>query len=113
MGDMGSGKSSFTETLSFIIGDAYYMPYDDIERVTARFNGSMQKAILTSVEEVINNAGEFFKVQNTLKTIITEKKRFIELKGLEGYTIESNNNLVLITNGYNPYYITELTAELA
>jgi hypothetical protein len=106
MGDMGTGKSSFSETCGFIIGETYFVPYDDIERVTTRFNGSMERAILTSVEEIVNNAGDFYKVQNTLKTIITEKARYIEKKGLEGYIIQSNNNLLLITNGFNPFNIT-------
>ena len=107
IGEMGCGKSSAADILKFIVGTDYFVLINSIERLTARFNTHFEKAILTSCEEVSSNAGEYFKVQNILKTLSTDPEIFIEGKGTNGYFIESQNNFILITNGDNPFHITE------
>lgn len=107
LGNMGAGKGSFLEVIVFIIGEKYFFTCNSVDRLTNRFNTGMEKAVITACDEVINNAGDFARIDGILKNLVTEKTQFIEGKGTNGYLIESNNNFILMTNGFNPYKITK------
>lgn len=107
MGDRGIGKSSFVEIIRELIGNQYFNAVNDIQRLTSNFNAIFEKSILTGVEEVVNNAGEFYKVQNMIKTLITEKTKTIERKGIDSYITDTYNNFIICTNNVNPVQITE------
>jgi len=106
MGDRGIGKSTFIEFARDFVGKDYYNCVNNIERLTSQFNSIYEKSIVTGVEEVVNNAGEYFKVQNMLKTLITEKTKPIEKKGIDSYIVDCFNNFIICTNNVNPVQIT-------
>jgi energy-coupling factor transporter ATP-binding protein EcfA2 len=106
MGVKGTGKSSFANCLGHIIGNEYKDIINDINQLTNHFNALSEKTILTEVEEVITGAGEYHKVQNILKSLITEDDIRIEKKGIDPYIVKSQNNFIIITNGQNPIQIT-------
>ena len=107
LGGKGTGKSTFCEILKLIIGEQYHQIVNDIERLTTNFNSLYEKCILTQVEEVVGNGADYHKVQNKLKTLITENDIIIERKGIDSYMSKSFNNFILLTNYYNPVNITE------
>jgi energy-coupling factor transporter ATP-binding protein EcfA2 len=102
MGKMGCGKSTFVDLLRLIIGDEYFQKVDDINQLNNNFNGEYERAIITSIEELTAESGEFHRVQNKLKTLVTETKIKIERKGIDSYMSESLNNYILCTNNNNP-----------
>lgn len=106
-GKKGCGKSSFCDILRHIIGDKYYIKIDDINQISNNFNALYENVILTSVEEIIANAGEYNHVQSKLKTLTTEVDICIEKKGIDAYKSLSMNNYVLCTNELNPIKITK------
>lgn len=106
-GNMGAGKSSFPDCLKIIISERYFVPVNSIDTITSQFNAMFENAILTSIEEIVTNAGEYHAVQNKLKSLITEKRIAIQKKGIDTYITETNNNYILITNGQNPVKITK------
>ena len=107
MGGKGIGKSFLMYFLSLLIGEEYSMPINDINKLTNHFNKWMENTILIKIEEVCPNAGEYMKLQNILKTLITETQMEIIPKGLDGYTIESYTNPIIATNFNNPVQATE------
>jgi energy-coupling factor transporter ATP-binding protein EcfA2/ribosomal protein L31E len=107
LGQKGCGKSSYANCLGYIIGKEYTNLVDDINKITNNFNSLSEKSILTQVEEVVSNAGEYHRVQSMLKTLITEEDIRIEKKGIDAYIVKSNNNFILITNENNPVQITK------
>ena len=107
MGLKGTGKSTFIDILADLVGKEYYTPVNDIQRLTSNFNSIYEKSILIGVEEVVSSAGDYHKVQNTLKTLITEDYKTIEKKGIDSYNIECYNNYIISTNGFNPVQVTE------
>ena len=106
-GKMGVGKSTFPNILAIIIGENYFQSLNDIQSLTSQFNALYENVIITSIEEVITNAGEYHSVQSKLKSLITEKHINIQKKGIDTYVSISNNNFILITNGQNPVKITK------
>jgi hypothetical protein len=106
MGVKGTGKSSFAICVGHIIGNEYKDIINDINQLTNHFNALSEKTILTEVEEVVTGAGEYHKVQNILKSLITEDDIRIEKKGIDPYIVKSQNNFIIITNGKNPIQIT-------
>ena len=106
-GEMGCGKSTLPELLSWIIGTDYYQKVDDINQISNNFNALYEKTILTSVEEIVSNAGEYHSIQSKLKTLTTESMIKIEKKGIDSYMSKSMNNFILCTNECNPVKTTK------
>jgi hypothetical protein len=107
MGIKGLGKSFLMILLSFLVGEEYTMPINDINKITNQFNKWMENKILVNIEEVCANVGEYMKLQNNLKTLITEEKVEIIPKGLDGYITESYVNPIISTNFNNPVQATK------
>lgn len=107
LGGKGTGKSTFCEILGLIVGKEYHQLVNDLERLTSNFNSLYERCILTQVEEVVGNGADYHRVQNKLKTLITEQDVVIEKKGIDSYMTKSFNNFILLTNYYNPVNITD------
>lgn len=107
VGSKGCGKSTFAKCLGYIVGTEYTNPIDDIDKLTNNFNSLSERCILTKIEEVHSKAGEYIKVQNMLKTLVTEEDIRIEKKGIDAYIVKSNNNFILMSNYNNPVNITK------
>ena len=106
MGIKGLGKSKYMWILSKLVGKEYSIPLNDINKLTNHFNKYLENNILINIEEVCPNAGEYIKVQNILKTLITETEMQITPKGLDSYTIKSYTNPIISTNFDNPVQAT-------
>lgn len=107
VGGMGTGKSSFSNILAYIIGSKYRLKIDDISRLSNRFNSSFEKAIIVQFEEVASNASSYYLVQDLLKTLTTESEMLIEKKGVDSYMIENLCNPIIASNSYSPVRITK------
>ena len=107
MGLKGTGKSTLIEILAEIVGKEYFTPVNDIQRLTSNFNSQFEKSIFIGIEEVVSAAGDYHKVQNILKSLITEDYKMIEKKGIDAYPVDCYNNIIISTNGANPVQITE------
>ena len=107
MGLKGTGKSTFIELCAELVGVEYFSCVNDIHQITSKFNGLYERNILTGIEEVVNEAGDYHRVQNILKTLITERYKTIEKKGIDSYVAETYNNYIISTNNMNPVQITE------
>ena len=106
MGLMGTGKGTFCELLTEIVGNNYSQTMNDIHQMSSSFNSLSQTSIITIVEEVVNDAGDFHRINSKLKSLITESKILIEKKGIDQFMDYSNNNIIINTNGENPVHIT-------
>lgn len=107
MGEKGTGKSTWNVLLQELVGQEYCCIINNINRLTKDFNKLLENKIVVSLEEVVNDAAEYVKVQETLKTLITEERLTIEPKGVDSYTINSVNNFNINTNNFNPVKITD------
>ena len=105
-GLMGTGKSTFCEIISLIISENYCQTLNDIHQLEAKFNSLAQTTILTIIEEVVSNGGDFHKINSKLKSLTTEQRILIEKKGLDSFMDYSNNNQIINSNGQNPINIT-------
>ena len=107
MGKKGCGKSSYVDIISELNGREYSQIVNNIGELSSNFNAIFEKCIITSIEEIVNNAGEYHLVQSKLKSLVTEKYIKITPKGIDSYMSISNNNFILSTNEYNPVKITD------
>ena len=98
-GLMGTGKSTFCEIISLIISENYCQTLNDIHQLEAKFNSLAQTTILTIIEEVVSNGGDFHKINSKLKSLTTEQRILIEKKGLDSFMDYSNNNQIINSNG--------------
>lgn len=107
MGKKGTGKSSYVDIISELNGRDYSQVVNNIGEISNNFNALFEKSIITSIEEIVNNAGDYHAVQSKLKSLVTEKYIKITPKGIDSYMSITNNNFILCTNEFNPVKITE------
>lgn len=106
MGEMGTGKSTLCEILVMLVGEKYHQTLNDIHQMDSQFNSLAQTTIITIVEEVVNNGGDFHKINSKMKSMITDKHIMIQKKGIDQFMDLSNNNLFICSNGNNPIHLT-------
>lgn len=109
-GKKGIGKTVFGDVLKVIIEnvkDEYSQNVNDINMMTSKFNSLSAQCIITTIEEVVNDAGSYHSVQNKLKDLITSETIRLEKKGIDPVMINSQNNLLIFTNNMNPVEITK------
>jgi hypothetical protein len=109
-GRKGAGKTTFGDILKFIIEnepDEYSQNINDINELSNKFNGLSAHCIITTIEEVVMDAGSYHNVQNKLKDLITSESIRLEKKGIDPIMIQSQNNIIIFTNNINPVEITE------
>jgi len=107
MGMKGTGKSTFAILMGWLVSMDYYFLEQDISNLKKEFNGHMENNIVLHIEEVPNEAGEFHKVQEILKTITTEEKQRIRKMRTNPYMGNQVANPIIITNNMNPVKITD------
>lgn len=108
-GKMGTGKSTMGDILKLIVENEknqYSKNINDISDLMSRFNSLDYQCILTTIEEVVTDAGSYHSVQNKLKDLITNENIKLEKKGLDAIMVPSQNNIIIITNNLNPVEIT-------
>jgi hypothetical protein len=93
LGKSGAGKTAPMSIVGHLLG-SHYMLVDDPKQVTGRFNGHMARLLLLHADE-----STFLdkREHGKLRSIITRKDQFIELKGLEGFTVPNCMRLVITT----------------
>lgn len=97
VGEQGAGKSFLCENvLRPIIGDAHMIKVSSIEKLTSKFNAHMSGKILIQGEEVLNSNRK--ADADTLKDMITSKRRTIEFKGRDTFEQEDHARYVLTSN---------------
>jgi hypothetical protein len=82
IGNMGIGKGTFGELTGKLVGNEYYRFLKDINHITNKFNGDKEKTILTFIDEIAYNAGTYTRIQEMIKSMITDSRTRIEKKEL-------------------------------
>jgi len=111
MGSKGTGKSTFATQMGLLVGMDYYFLEQDITNLKKEFNSHMERNIVLHIEEVPNEAGEYHKVQEILKTITTEEKQRIRRMRTDPYMGNQVANPIIITNNMNRHYFYNLDYE--
>ena len=110
-GKRGVGKSTFGDILKLINEsepNEYSKNINDITEIMSKFNSLDERCIITTIEEVVTDAGSYHSVQNKLKDLITNQDVKLEKKGIDAIMVPSQNNILIFTNNLNP---VEITAE--
>jgi hypothetical protein len=109
LGERGIGKSTVVFFCGYLVGKdntEYTTIYKDITDLENRFNADSLTNIVIAMEEITSNAGEYHKVQNKIKSLITEKQNVIERKGQDRFKTETLSNYIFLSNNDNPIHIT-------
>lgn len=107
LGMKGTGKSTFVQLASEIIGKDYYSSLENIHDLNSPFNNQLYRNILIGIEEVGDGAFKNRTTQNKLKAYITEPSVRVEKKGVDSFTARNNCNFVMCSNFSNPVFATE------
>lgn len=107
LGEMGTGKSTFTNLLWKLVGKEYGMVLNDPNRLTGQFNSHLVGKVLVILEEIENDQGSKHSFNSQKKSITTEKDMTVEAKFKDACNMRNNTNLVFCTNHYNPTYVDE------
>lgn len=95
----GTGKNTlFTIIGNYIMGERYIAEFTDLDDIINKFNGIMTNKIISVMNEATSVESNSKKIWNKLKSMITEKKWKIELKGVDATMNKNFNNLVILTN---------------
>lgn len=107
LGKKGTGKSTFIQLASALIGKEYYSSLENIHDLNSQFNSQLYKSIIIGIEEVGEKAFKNRTTQNKLKAYITEPSVRVEKKGMDSFTARNNCNFIICSNFSNPVDITE------
>lgn len=94
-GDQGAGKSLFIGYFGRILGSAYTVVTHD-EQIHGKFNVHLSHTLLLHSEEAL--FGGERRHRAVIKSLITDKTRMIEPKGIDAYPIENHLRLILASN---------------
>lgn len=94
-GKQGAGKSSFVHHFGRLFGTAYFTASHS-EHVTGKFNAHLWGVVLLLCDEAFFAADR--RHEAPLKTLITEEKLVIELKGVDAKLEKNRLHIFLSTN---------------
>jgi hypothetical protein len=80
----------------YIIGKQYFGTVLNAKHVVGDFNKVIQNKVLTVMDEV--SWGGDIKVNNTLKSLITQPTQQIEMKGFDAFEVNDYNNYIFCSN---------------
>lgn len=95
-GAPGNGKSFLTKVLSYCLGNKY-VHSASAANLDNHFNGYLYRKLLICVEEVMTTEGKA-STWEKLKTMITETRQEIEMKGVDQITREVCFNMIFNSN---------------
>jgi hypothetical protein len=101
-GGQGSGKSSLWDFVGLeILGERYYLYCNQIETVIGKFNSLGANRLLIVFDEA-GNWGGAFKMNNRMKSQITQERTCLEHKGRDPIRVQDKSNVVITTNNFWP-----------
>ena len=97
LGEQGTGKSIvFDKLFPILIGDEHYQEIDDMNQLFDRFNGDQSRTLICLLNE-IGTHGKDHNQSGKLKSALTRKRKTIETKGMNKYSIPDLTNFLLAT----------------
>lgn len=110
-GEMGTGKSSFLQLLSCIVGGNsgdYCHTFNNIDKfIKDNFNSHIKECIFIGLEELNSDSSKNKEFDNILKDCITREYNTVNDKYVSPYKIKNVLNYILISNYFSPIKITD------
>lgn len=94
-GRKGTGKNILIEMFNEILGN-HGVVVSDKRYLVGNFNSVFENKLLFTLDEAFWSGDK--SAEGVLKSLITDKKKMIEHKGLEPYTINSYERIVILGN---------------
>lgn len=104
-GGQGTGKTCIGDYLRNIIGDKHYQKFTNADHFLGRFNYDVAMAVLVHLEEALFGGAK--KTEGALKSLITDRRIRVEMKGKDRFEIDNNAHLLITTNEEWPVPIAE------
>ena len=104
-GAQGTGKNSFTDTLSELFAGYSASNVTDIEELTGSFNSVIEGKMLLVCNEMKNYGSSRLANHDALKSIITDTRIRINEKYMPRHDAENVANLIIATNNDFPVKI--------
>ena len=106
-GSEGTGKGTFTDVLSNVLGPYANKNLTDISLITGKFNSSLEdkKLIVCNEMSDSDSSGKYFN-SDSLKSVITDTSATINAKNMKARERENVVNLIIVSNHCDPVKIT-------
>jgi hypothetical protein len=98
----GAGKGAFAQYYGRIFGQ-HFLHATQRDHVTGKFNGHQAGKLVIFVDEALY--AEFAADAQILKTMITEKTKLMELKGIDAIPVDNFARYIFATNAEHPLRI--------
>lgn len=92
----GAGKGVIFKILEKIIGDDHYCQVANANNIFGDFNGLLEAKILVDLDEAFWGGDK--KLEGQIKSLVTEKKQYINKKNLDAYCVDDYANFIITTN---------------
>lgn len=101
-GPQGCGKSMLWDFYgTLIIGSKNYPYCNEIDKIIGKFNSLAANKLLICLDEA-GNYGGAFKMNDRIKSLITQETTCMELKGQDPTSVQDKSNIVFTTNNAWP-----------
>lgn len=108
-GEQGTGKSTYTDILVKILGTSITTKIQHKDHLTGKFNAHLANKVLAYMEEALfyNKKDSDNRDSDALKTLSTDSKIKIEIKGGATFDVDNRLSIVLTTNHDFPMDISK------
>ena len=107
LGQQGTGKNIFTNTICKLIANYTSPNVDSINDVVGKYNAMLENKMLIVFNEIQNFGEGKFANFDTFKSVITETRFRAEEKFIEKREAEQVANIILLSNNPMPVYVEE------
>ncbi len=97
----GAGKNIILDFTNDYIYGISGVTVDKIEQLTGRFNSTLENKLFIVCNELSDDTNKKRKNSDVLKSLITDKKKLIERKGIDTYEIDDFANYFFLSNNLN------------
>ena len=95
-GNQGTGKNTFVGWFGRLFNSAHYAELASMNSLVGRFTGHLANKIIIFANEATWGGDK--QSEGVLKALITDKNRYIEYKGKDGFFIENFARVIIASN---------------
>ena len=99
--EQGTGKSTYCRLLKAILGRRNVCFYNNLSRITSRFNSSSAFRLIIFVDDI---SAASKKETRNLFPLVTQDTTIVEKKGQAAFEIDEYSNIILTSNDKSPLY---------
>ncbi len=105
--EFGTGKNTFTDFLSLLLGSHLYSEISGIDKLVDRYNKFLLGKKLIVVDETSSVKKEFVATYDKIKSLVTGNTVYLEEKFEKAFSVENLLNIIIVSNHSDSIHVSK------